>query len=112
MRTDADKEWSQGVIIDRHESPRSYLVDNGHSVVRRNRVHLKPDHSRRFVTPADDVDALYPTVGDTVVSDSPPTTNTIPVTPATPQRSPAPVVKSQPRGNRGVLPVRFKDFQM
>ena len=45
VRTDQQKEWTPGQIIDRHTAPRSYVVDVGKSVVRRNRVHLKPNYT-------------------------------------------------------------------
>lgn len=45
MRTDNQADWTAGKVISQHQSPCSYLVDNGMNIVRRNRVHLKPDHT-------------------------------------------------------------------
>ena len=45
VSTDQQKEWTPGQIIDKHTAPRSYVVDVGKSVVRRNRVHRKPNYA-------------------------------------------------------------------
>jgi len=89
MRTDEESKWTPGNVLEQHSAPRSYLVDNGSNVVRRNRVHLKPNNSPLPVEP----DLTEP---ESNVSDVIP---------------PAPEIRT-PRSTRGVLPSRFKDYQM
>ena len=42
VRTDEEDEWKPATVVDVHISPRSYVVDNGRTMVRRNRAHIKP----------------------------------------------------------------------
>jgi hypothetical protein len=133
IRTDSENEWSQGLIVNHHGAPRSYLVDNGQSVVRRNRVHLKPDRTMnagddRLVTHPDPVDVATPSVKSPVPYRAPPESvplstphrdavipaterqlRTVPPTP--PRDTVIPATKRQLRTNRKV-PVRFKDYHM
>ena len=41
MKTPGSKSWSPGKVIKHHEKPRSYIVDNGSRLLRRNRKHLR-----------------------------------------------------------------------
>ena len=101
IRTDHDTEWSQGTIVDKYEAPRSYLVDNGQSVVRRNRSHLKPNTTE----PNDELpiakELQMNEANNTLTSNSPAITST-----------PSPTVDPGPRRTRNVKPLRFKDYDM
>ena len=107
IRTDDDKQWSQGIIVARHSAPRSYLVDNGQSVVRRNRVHLKQDtttSNEDEMTEAP-TDRTLLTSGSPIINDQA-SRSSIRVSPlGNPERR-------EPRANRGVRPVRFNDYDM
>lgn len=49
------KSWRPGTIVESH-SPRSYMVDNGDSVVRRNRSHIrKSTEKANFTLPEPDI---------------------------------------------------------
>ena len=85
-RTNDEDVWSPGVNVDQHPTPRSYLVDNGNSVVRRNRVHLKPVNT----TSQDEPQMVEQATREEV---QPPQFQT-------------------PQKTRGILPARFKDYQM
>ncbi|KAJ8315281.1 LOW QUALITY PROTEIN: hypothetical protein KUTeg_007431, partial [Tegillarca granosa] len=53
------KSWLPGTIVESH-SPRSYLVDNGDSVVRRNRSHIrKSTEKANFTLPEPDINVSY-----------------------------------------------------
>lgn len=116
VRTGHDQTWEPGTIVSKHDLPRSYWVDNGNSVVRRNRVHLKPNH-----TPREPLD-LH---DETTTENSPDSPNTAidtasePVTPTTPTpraaRTPtsfSPRTQRAPRSTRGILPGRYRDYDM
>ena len=94
VRTDEESEWQPGVVVDSHEAPRSYWVDNGQNTVRRNRVHIKPDQTTSGQAEPDENPIPQPS--DTDDAD----------------QHPQPVAIRTPRVNRGVLPARFRDYVM
>lgn len=105
VRTDKEPKWTPGLVLAEHKTPRSYIVDQGTSIVRRNRVHLKlqgqaavgddsSDHTRQ-TTPDRDY-ATPPEVSRSTPPSPEPT--------ATPRRS--------VRENRGRLPGYYRDFDM
>lgn len=87
MRTSKTDSWKPGTIVSQHEQPRSYIVDNGSNLVRRNRVQMKP-----LLTDSNE---------DPPVED-------ISSTPTPVAESPA----RSARTTRGTLPLRFLDYQM
>lgn len=94
VRTDSQDQWRPATVVDKLPEPRSYLLDNGQNLVRRNRVHIKPDK-----TIPCSADENYSEPGQQ------PTSEEIDETP--------PVAKARtPRSTRGVLPARFKDYAM
>ena len=97
VRTNKESEWTAGQVVAHHQQPRSYVVDNGTSLLRRNRVHLKPDrgHAESPFTPPLEED-----------------TDTNPDNGATPRIAPATPVRRSLRETRGTLPKRFDGFQM
>ena len=105
VRTRKAERWQPARVVDVHPTPRSYIVDNGHNLVRRNRVHLK--HAP--VTPV--ADPMEPPLSDPL---TPVTTaaegNTAPSTPVPTTPKPAP--RRSARQTRGTLPVRYDGFQM
>jgi hypothetical protein len=108
MRTNDEKHWSPGSIVNHHQSPRSYIVNNGQNLVRRNRVHLK-NNQTKVIYAEPDVDEQTPhkfdranqSIPDQLDPDTSPEQNVH----ATPAR------RSQ-RANKGVLPSRYQDFDM
>jgi hypothetical protein len=114
VRINKDSPWTPGQIVARHEQPRSYVVDNGTSLVRRNRIHLRPNQSCSDIPETanavdDDQTQTSPTVAQP--TDVSPNSrhhtreHANPVTDAhTPRRS--------VRTTRGVLPKRFSEYQM
>jgi hypothetical protein len=108
MRTNDEKHWTPATVVDHHQNPRSYLVNNGQNLVRRNRVHLKSNQTKaNHVEHVEDEPTLHHldrsngTVPDPL---------DLPMSPegvvsATPTR------RSQ-RANKGVLPPKYSDFDM
>jgi len=48
--TTRNKEWKRGVVINKHKSPRSFIVrDEKGSTVRRNRKHLRKSENKMLV---------------------------------------------------------------
>lgn len=104
IKTPADREWTKGQVVAKTAQPRSYIVmgDQGH--LRRTRVHLKPitadstatesNHGERSTSPNDEI--------------QPPG-----VTPTDYQR-PQPNLEPRrsSRNNQGVLPSKYRDYQM
>lgn len=45
IKTDEQKTWQPGRIVAHHQTPRSCLVHNGRNIIRRNRVHIKPNQT-------------------------------------------------------------------
>ena len=100
-RTDSDCEWTQATVVDRHDAPRSYLIDNGQSIVRRNRSHVKPDTTE----PA--TESIIPedfNLNESNSAASPVHDQTL--------SSPSSPAMQGPRRTRNVLPQRFKDYDM
>ena len=113
IRTGDESQWSSGIIVDGADAPRSYLVDNGQSVVRRNRCHLKP-----AVTKSPSLDMTSSPRRSVTVSP-----RTEPFSPATTsnatwdensniEKAESPTIISGPRSNRNKLPPRFDGFDM
>lgn len=127
-RTDEQKRWQPGHIVDHHPAPRSYLVDNGRSIIRRNRVHLKPNPTG-LTTQVDNENGSDAAFGESqaqteasgahaeVRSSGGQSRNLTLAAPVTDAVLPGPtsselVPQRSRRVNRGVLPARFKDYQM
>ena len=102
IRTDSDPSWKPGRVVAEHSQPRSYIVDNGSNIIRRNRVHLRPiPQPQNTEIQAESPERSEPEAS-TSVSQSP--TQVFPSPCATPRRS--------IQESRGVLPKRFSDYQM
>ena len=110
-RTGTEQVWSPATVVAQHESPRSYIVDNGQRMLRRNRVHLKPNEILDVPTLPDEV------VVPPVVHEEPPP---LPVTEppldnqllvASNPSSSTPVRRSQ-RSSKGRLAPKYNDFIM
>jgi len=113
MRAGPEQIWTPGCVVGHHGALRSYLVDNGSRILRRNRVHLKPNNT--IVRPSSELDSssptdteelpnpnlLTPVVSDQEVKAVTPTGRVVP-----------PIGRQGVRSSRGVLPSRFKDFDM
>jgi len=61
MRAGPEKIWTPGCVVRHHGAPRSYLVDNGSRILRRNQVHLKPNNT--IVRPSTKLDSSNPPPG-------------------------------------------------
>jgi hypothetical protein len=118
VRTGEQKRWQPGHVVGHHSTPRSYLVDNGRNILRRNRVHLRPNFTDLSI-PTDvacvpDVPSNEPQAVPSAECASPPEppcgsdTHSGLLSSATPE----PVLRRSQRTNRGVLPVRFRDCLM
>ena len=106
MRIPEENCWTLATVVAHHDSPRSYLVDNGNNLVRRNRVHLKPNRTREPPVVQGEEDVCLPS-HDHPVLDTP-LDDTSAVTPP----SPPPTPRRSLRVNKGTLPARYKDFDM
>lgn len=95
VRTGKEAEWASGQVVAHHQQPRSYIVDNGTSLVRRNRVHLKPDRGQAGPV-------CTPPMDENLDQDDG----------ATPRVAPATPARRSVRETRGILPKRFDGFQM
>ena len=105
MRRPEEKCWSPATVIALHGSSRSYTVDNGNNLVRRNRVHLKPDWAGEYRVKQPEDNTLLSSEGP--VLDSPvdePLAVALPTPASLPRRS--------LRANKGTLPARYKNFDM
>ena len=104
VRTNKEEEWTPGQVVACHHQPRSYVVDNGTSLVRRNRVHLRPNLNNEESSDDRDKEQQH----QQQVSEPGPAQTT-------PQRS-ATMLPSTPRRsvreNRGKLPQRFDNYVM
>lgn len=40
-----DKKWEPAVVINKHKYPRSYLIDTGRSMLRRNSNHIRKSYN-------------------------------------------------------------------
>ena len=96
VRTDKQASWEPAVVVDSHPSPRSYVIDDGHQLLRRNRVHLKPNNVNTSVESEVAIER------DELVE--PLTEATTPPPVSTPRQS--------QRSNRGKLPQRYADYDM
>ena len=113
MRAGPEKIWTPGCVVGHHGAPRSYLVDNGSRILRRNRVHLKPNNT--IVRPSSELDSSSPTDTEELPNSNLPTpvVSDQEVKAVTPTRSVVPPIgRRGVRSSRGVLPSRFKDFDM
>ena len=112
VRTDEERQWQPAKVLGTHEYPRSYAVDNGRNVVRRNRVHLKPDNLLNDQSdnqvmddlPTATQDMAPPKPDDTMAGCSPATDS--------PPGAVSPYMARTPRVSRGVLPVKYRDYIM
>lgn len=108
MRTNVEKHWTPATVVGHHQNPRSYLVDNGQNLVRRNRIHLKNNHTRATheELAQDEQEPFHSEAGNRTVPDQLDL-------PASPERavSATPARRSQ-RTTRGVLPPRYSDYDM
>jgi len=113
IRTGADMEWSKGVVIDHHDTPRSYVVDNGQTVVRRNRCHLKPNITEPITS-----DSSPKKQGPLLTLPQQPAACPSELTPGTPRcdrpiaEETRPHIRRSQRCNRGQLPSKYDDFDM
>ena len=101
MRINKQADWSPGQVINRHKQPRSYVVDNGTSLVQRNRVHLKP------VKAVPEIDLTEP--------DDPTNTDTSPTQQAETEAHTSRVVNTprrEPRITRGQRHPKYADYEM
>ena len=111
VRTNKDDRWMPASIVEAHSTPRSYIVDNGRNLVRRNRVHIKPAANGNSNQQPTDHGAIPATPRPANTEDRSAPTTTIspgPVDHTTPKPSP----RHSIRANRGTLPARFDGFHM
>jgi len=122
VRTDHEKTWEPAKIVQNHTNPRSYLLNNGQTLVRRNRVHLQPAGTQLPLVRADGDGETHSTVRNATEggekapvvcspsrgSVSPEISQVPPLSPADDQQLP----RRSLRANRGKLPPRFTDFDM
>ena len=99
VRTNKETEWKPGTVTELHPQPRSYIIDNDTSQVRRNRVHLKPnrsgDKSSEVHEPPLVINDGQPSTSEAAAED-------IPNHPTTPRRS--------ARSNKGATPSHLSDY--
>ena len=108
VRTDHDRVWTPATIMSKHQSPRSYLIDNGNNIVRRNRVHLKTDHT----SSEDDHASLDSSAADGhIVPPQLTDATSEEASPDSPKKHP-PIDGPQrsQRSTRGIMPQRYHDY--
>ena len=98
VRTDKQTSWEPAVVVDSHTSPRSYVIDDGRQLLRRNRVHLKPSTVGASQEPEEDGERVD--CREELVRSDP--EQSVAVT--TPRKS--------QRSTRGKLPHRYADYDM
>ena len=111
IRTGREDRWRPAKVVGTHETPRSYIIDNGLNHVRRNRVHIKPAaNGNPDLQVADPTNASQPP-GPGDGGDDP-----VALTLASPKSADSSTaqtpVRRSVRSNRGTLPSRFNDFHM
>lgn len=107
VRTEEQSDWRPATVVAEHSAPRSYLVDNGANIVRRNRAHIKSSNA-----PETTGDVELPSTNtegrQTGITPAPVVSRSAHTVPAVPDvRSPR-----TPRSTRGVLPPKFGDYVM
>jgi len=106
VRTNKESQWRPATVVETHQLPRSYIVDDGSSRLRRNRVHLKPNMTPATALPEVEEPGItipsIPNNDDIMRLPQQPVTATPPG--VTPRRS--------TRTNKGALPARFEDYDM
>ena len=110
VRTDKEQTWEPAVVMQEHGSPRSYLVDNGQSVLRCNRVHLQPTIAGARQD-AESVGPCMQTPG-VAVEPSPSVVTCVPEVASSPTVVTTPAPRRSQRSTRGTLPSKFADFEM
>lgn len=124
VRTDKDRTWEPAVVVKNDTNPRSYILSNGQSLIRRNRVHLQPAEVLRLPPDSNEDATLSYPLPATDIAEGTARTSVVPNSPASPASANVPstnprlpaadlqLPRRSQRTNRGTLPPRFADFDM